>query len=222
MNYGTSQKCTSAQPFAPRRGARRADVCGFAGRLRIRAGLYHTNATSAHRAAQKSEGWHQASPRLANRMREMIHDSITQPSITRKIPSASAVCTRYHGRNAVSISTRYTSGMDNLNFIAIRISKSSMEKQAVNMNNPPQTVCRMLTLLLQFYKYYFENQIREVVMNQTTKPAACPDSVRVERIQISHGRAIRVVSVFPKSGSQTAEEKLRVLAALELQRKKSA
>ena len=56
-------------------------------------------------------------------------------------------------------------------------------------------------------------------MNQTTKPSACPDSVRVERIQISHGRAIRVVSVFPKNGSQTAEEKLRVLAALELQRK---
>ena len=47
-------------------------------------------------------------------------------------------------------------------------------------------------------------------MNQTTKPAACPDSVRVERIQISHGRAIRVVSVFPKNGSQTVEEKLRV------------
>jgi len=77
----------------------------------------------------------------------------------------------------------------------------------------------MLTLLAAFYKYYFENQIREVVMNQTTKPAACPDSVRVERIQISHGRAIRVVSVFPKNASQTAEEKLRVLAALELQRK---
>ena len=56
-------------------------------------------------------------------------------------------------------------------------------------------------------------------MNQTTKPAACPDSIRVERIQISHGRAIRVVSVFPKNASQTAEEKLRVLAALELQRK---
>ena len=46
-------------------------------------------------------------------------------------------------------------------------------------------------------------------MNQTTKPAACPDSVRVERIQISHGRTIRVVSVFPKNGSQTVEEKLR-------------
>ena len=75
---------------------------------------------------------------------------------------------------------------------------------------------------LQKQIFIFENQIREVVMNQTTKPAACPDSVRVERIQISHGRAIRVVSVFPKNGSQTAEEKLRVLAALELQRKKSA
>ena len=59
-------------------------------------------------------------------------------------------------------------------------------------------------------------------MNQTTKPATGPDSVRTERIQILHGRAIRVVSVFPKNGSQTVEEKLRFLAALELQRKKSA
>ena len=59
-------------------------------------------------------------------------------------------------------------------------------------------------------------------MNQTTKPAACPDSVRVERIQISHGRAIRVVTEKKKNGSQTVEEKLRVLAALELQREKSA
>ncbi len=87
--------------------------------------LRYANATSAHRAAQKNEGWHQASPRLANRTREMIHDSVTQPNITRKIPSASVACTRYHGRNAVSISTKYTSGMDNLSFIAIRISKSS-------------------------------------------------------------------------------------------------
>ena len=92
---------------------------------RARAGLRHTKAASAHRAAQKGEGWHQASARLTNRTKEMIHDSITQPSITRKIPSASAVCTRYHSRNAVSISTKYTSGMDNLNFIAIRINKSS-------------------------------------------------------------------------------------------------
>ena len=45
----------------------------------------------------KGEGWHQASPRLTNRTKEMIHDSVTQPSITRKIPSANAVCARYPG-----------------------------------------------------------------------------------------------------------------------------
>ena len=87
----------TGQPEQARRGARCAAVCGFAGRPRIRAGLRHTNAAFARRAAQKSKGWHQASPRLANRTREMIHDSITQPSITRNIPSASAVCVRYHG-----------------------------------------------------------------------------------------------------------------------------
>ena len=69
----------------------------FYDRPRIRAGLRHANAASAHRAAQKNEGWPQASPRLANRMREMIHDSITQPTSARKIPSASAMCARYHG-----------------------------------------------------------------------------------------------------------------------------
>jgi len=67
-------------------------VCGFACRPHIRAGLRHANAASAHRAAQKGEGWHQASARLTNRTKEMIHDSITQLSITRKILSASAAC----------------------------------------------------------------------------------------------------------------------------------
>lgn len=43
-------------------------------------------------------------------------------------------------------------------------------------------------------------------MNQTTKPAACPDSVRVERIQISHGQAIRVVSVFRKRKSDSGRK----------------
>ena len=43
----------STQPVAPRRGARRADVCGFTGRPRIRAGLRHTNATPAHRGGVK-------------------------------------------------------------------------------------------------------------------------------------------------------------------------
>ena len=53
MNYGTSRKCTSAQPFAPRHGARCADVCGFMGRPRIRAGLRYTNAASTHRGGVK-------------------------------------------------------------------------------------------------------------------------------------------------------------------------
>ena len=132
MNYGTSQKCTSAQPFAPRRRARCADVCGFMGRLRTRAGLLHTNATSALRAAQKSEGWHQASARLTNRTKEMIHDSVTQPNITRKIPSASVACARYHGRNAVSVSTRYTSGMDNLSFIEYESARAAVESSRKN------------------------------------------------------------------------------------------
>ena len=47
------RKLTSAQPFTPRHGARRADVCGFMGQPRIRAGLRHTNAASAHRGGVK-------------------------------------------------------------------------------------------------------------------------------------------------------------------------
>ena len=38
----------STQPLTSQRGARRADVCGFAGQLRIPAGPRHTNAASAH------------------------------------------------------------------------------------------------------------------------------------------------------------------------------
>ena len=45
----------------------------------------------------KGEGWHQASSRLTNRTQEMIHDKTVQPTSARKIPSASAVCARYHG-----------------------------------------------------------------------------------------------------------------------------
>ena len=50
---GCTTKHISAQPFAPRRGTRRADVCGFADRLRIHAGLRHANAASAHRGGVK-------------------------------------------------------------------------------------------------------------------------------------------------------------------------
>ena len=47
------RKHISVQPFAPWRGARRADVCGFTGRPRIRAGLRHANAASALRGGMK-------------------------------------------------------------------------------------------------------------------------------------------------------------------------
>ena len=44
--------------------------------------------------------------------------------------------------------------------------------------------------------------------------------IRTERFQISHGRVIRVVSVFPKQGTETPEDKLKALAELEFQQKK--
>lgn len=46
------------------------------------------------------------------------------------------------------------------------------------------------------------------------------DAVKAERIQISHGRAIRVVSVFPRNGSASPEDKLKALVDLELQRQR--
>ena len=44
--------------------------------------------------------------------------------------------------------------------------------------------------------------------------------IRMERFQISHGRVIRVVSVFPKQETETPEDKLKALAELEFQKGK--
>ena len=41
--------------------------------------------------------------------------------------------------------------------------------------------------------------------------------IRTERIQISHGRTIRVVSVFPEIGRYSPEDKLKALINLEIQ-----
>ena len=41
------------------------------------------------------------------------------------------------------------------------------------------------------------------------------DTVKTERIQVSHGRSIQVVSVFPRRGRQTPEDKLKALVDLE-------
>lgn len=44
--------------------------------------------------------------------------------------------------------------------------------------------------------------------------------VTVERLQRSHGRLIRVVSVFPVQGSATPEDKLKALIDLDAQQGK--
>jgi hypothetical protein len=42
----------------------------------------------------------------------------------------------------------------------------------------------------------------------------------MERVQISYGRTIRVVSVFPEHGCCSPEDKLKALIDLDIQREK--
>ena len=61
-------------------------------------------------------------------------------------------------------------------------------------------------------------EMEETKMSEETK-----DDVRqvtVERLQRSHGRLIRVVSVFPVQGSATPEDKLKALIDLDAQQGK--
>ena len=44
--------------------------------------------------------------------------------------------------------------------------------------------------------------------------------IRMECIQVSYGRTIRVVSVFPENGCCTPEDKLKTLIDLEIQQQK--
>lgn len=44
--------------------------------------------------------------------------------------------------------------------------------------------------------------------------------IRVERDQLSHGRLIHVVSLFPEDGKCTPEEKLKTLIDMELKKEK--
>ena len=46
------------------------------------------------------------------------------------------------------------------------------------------------------------------------------DTVKTERVHLSHGRNIRVVSVFPLQGCAAPEDKLKALVDMELQRQK--
>ena len=44
--------------------------------------------------------------------------------------------------------------------------------------------------------------------------------IHTERFQFSRGRVIRVVSAFPKQGTETPEDKLKALAELDFQQGK--
>ena len=46
------------------------------------------------------------------------------------------------------------------------------------------------------------------------------ETIRLERTQLSHGRIIRVVSVFPRRGRQAPEDKLKALVDLEIRQGK--
>ena len=55
---------------------------------------------------------------------------------------------------------------------------------------------------------------------KSPSPSNNNETIRLERTQLSHGRLIRVVSVFPRRGRQTPEDKLKALVDLEFQQGK--
>ena len=55
---------------------------------------------------------------------------------------------------------------------------------------------------------------------KSPSPSDNSKTIRLERTQLSHGRIIQVISVFPKRGRQTPEDKLKALVDLEFQRGK--
>ena len=55
---------------------------------------------------------------------------------------------------------------------------------------------------------------------KSPSPSDNSETIRLERTQLSHGRLIRVVSVFPRRGRHTPEDKLKALVDLEFQQGK--
>ena len=55
---------------------------------------------------------------------------------------------------------------------------------------------------------------------KSPSPSDNRETIRLERTQLSYGRIIRVVSVFPRRGRQTPEDKLKALVDLEFQQGK--
>ena len=54
-------------------------------------------------------------------------------------------------------------------------------------------------------------------MEQKANITIDKDHITVERMQTACGREIRVISVFPRHGSETVEDKLKALAELDFQ-----
>ena len=63
-------------------------------------------------------------------------------------------------------------------------------------------------------------QKEELLQMQSAAKQKGSGEVRHTRTQISHGRVIQVVSVFPKQARKTPEDKLKALVDLELQQGK--
>ena len=63
-------------------------------------------------------------------------------------------------------------------------------------------------------------QVKRKEVQSITNESHKDAFIRTERFQLSCGRVIRVVSVFPKQGTETPEDKLKALAELEFQQKK--
>ena len=55
---------------------------------------------------------------------------------------------------------------------------------------------------------------------KSPSPSDNSETIRLERTQLSYGRIIRVVSVFPRRGRQAPEDKLKALVDLEFQQGK--
>ena len=55
---------------------------------------------------------------------------------------------------------------------------------------------------------------------KSPSPSNNNETIRLERTQLSCGRSIQVVSVFPRRGRHTPEDKLKALVDLEFQQGK--
>ena len=55
---------------------------------------------------------------------------------------------------------------------------------------------------------------------KSPSPSDNSKTIRVERTQLSHGRIIQVISVFPKRGRQKPEDKLKALVDLKIRQGK--